>query len=150
VGLLFAWIGVVLVVTQGVLLRRLVNYAGETRLVVMGLLAMGTGLGAMAFVPAYGWFYALGTVIAFGNGVTFPSFTSLYSKACEAENAGELLGQGQAMATTGRIVGPTIGGLLMQHWFPSAPFLAAGALMLLSLAMFETFRRILVLPADRG
>jgi multidrug resistance protein len=150
VGLLFAWIGVVLVVTQGVLLRRLVNQAGETRLVVMGLLAMGLGLAAMAFVPSYGWFYAVGTVIAFGNGITFPSFTSLYSKACEAENAGELLGQGQAMATTGRIVGPTIGGLLMQHWFPSAPFLFAGAMMLLSLAMFGAFRRTLVPPSERG
>ena len=150
VGLLFAWIGVVLVLTQGVLLRRLVNYAGETRLVVVGLTAMGVGLAAMAFVPSYGWFYAVGTVIAFGNGITFPSFTSLYSKACEAENAGELLGQGQAMATTGRIIGPTIGGLLMQHWFPSAPFLLAGAMMLLSLAMFGAFHRILVPPGDRG
>jgi multidrug resistance protein len=150
VGLLFAWIGVVLVVTQGVLLRRLVNYAGETRLVVIGLLALATGLAAMAFVPAYSWFYALGTIVAFGIGITFPAFTSLYSKACEAENAGELLGQGQAMATTGRIVGPTIGGLLMQHWFPSAPFLVAGALMLLSLVMFEAFRRILVPPGQRG
>ncbi len=150
VGLLFAWIGVVLVLTQGVLLRRLVNYAGETRLVVVGLTAMGVGLAAMAFVPSYGWFYAVGTVIAFGNGITFPSFTSLYSKACEAENAGELLGQGQAMATTGRIIGPTIGGLLMQHWFPSAPFLLAGAMMFLSLAMFGAFRRILVPPGDRG
>jgi len=143
VGLLFAWIGVVLVLTQGVLLRRLVNYAGETRLVVVGLTAMGVGLAAMAFVPSYGWFYAVGTVIAFGNGITFPSFTSLYSKACEAENAGELLGQGQAMATTGRI-------LLMQHWFPSAPFLLAGAMMLLSLAMFGAFHRILVPPGDRS
>ncbi|MBW1687263.1 MAG: MFS transporter [Deltaproteobacteria bacterium] len=150
VGLLFAWIGVVLVLTQGVLLRRLVNYAGETRLVVVGLTAMGVGLAAMAFVPSYGWFYAVGTVIAFGNGITFPSFTSLYSKACEAENAGELLGQGQAMATTGRIIGPTIGGLLMQHWFPSAPFLLAGAMMLLSLAMFGAFHRILVPPGDRS
>jgi MFS family permease len=150
VGLLFAWIGVVLVLTQGVLLRRLVNYAGETRLVVVGLTAMGLGLAAMAFVPSYGWFYAVGTVIAFGNGITFPSFTSLYSKACEAENAGELLGQGQAMATTGRIVGPTIGGLLMEHWFPSAPFLLAGAMMLISLAMFGAFLRILVPPGDRG
>jgi MFS family permease len=150
VGLLFAWIGVVLVLTQGVLLRRLVNFAGETRLVVLGLLAMGTGLAAMAFVPAYGWFYALGSVIAFGNGVTFSSFTSLYSKACEVENRGELLGQGQAMATTGRIVGPTIGGLLMQHWFPSSPFLLAGALMLLSLAMFGAFHRVLVPTGERG
>ena len=148
VGLLFAWIGLVLMVTQGILLRRLVERLSETRLVVVGLVAMGVGLGAVALVPSFYWFYAVGTVIAFGNGVTFPSFTSLYSKACQAENAGELLGQSQAMATTGRIVGPVCGGLVMQHYSPGMPFLIAGLMMLVALAMFEAFRGTLVGPDD--
>jgi multidrug resistance protein len=148
VGLLFAWIGLVLMITQGVLLRRLVEQVGESRLVVIGLVAMGTGLAAVALVPDFRWFYAVGTVIAFGNGVTFPSFTSLYSKACEAENAGELLGQSQAMATTGRIVGPVCGGLVMQHWSPGMPFLIAGLMMLVALGMYEAFRGTLIAPDE--
>ena len=122
------------------------NQAGETRLVVIGLLAMGTGLGAMAFVPSYGWFYAVGTVIAFGNGITFPSFTSLYSKACTSDSAGELLGQSQAMATTGRIVGPMLGGWIMDRFSLEAPFLIAGAMMIAALVIFQSFRRVLVPP----
>ena len=146
VALLFAWIGLVLFITQGFLLRRLVSYAGESRLVVVGLLAMGFGLASVALVPTYPWFFAAGSLIAFGNGVTFPSFTSLYSKACAAENAGELFGQSQSMATTGRIVGPMFGGYLMQTWSPAAPFVIAGAMMLLALAMFRFFRRTLLAP----
>lgn len=144
VGLLFMWIGVVLFLTQGVLLRRLVDRLGETGLVALGLIAMGSGLTALAFVPGFLWFYAVGSLIAFGNGITFPSFTSLYSKACQAESAGELMGQSQAMATTGRIVGPMLGGWIMDAFSLQAPFLIAGAMMFTALALFQAFRRLLV------
>ena len=144
VGLLFMWIGAILTLTQGGLLGRLANQMGEERLVAIGLVTMGLGLGALAVVPTFGWFYPVGAVIAFGNGITFPSFTSLYSKACEAENAGELLGQSQAMGTTGRIVGPMLGGLIMTHWTPGAPFMIAGAMMIIALLIFWMFRRLLV------
>lgn len=144
VGYLFMWIGVVLFVTQGVLLRRLVAAVGESRLVAVGMFTMAVGLAAVAWAPSFVWLYLVGTLIAFGNGVTFPAFTSLYSKACEAENAGELLGQSQAMATTGRIFGPLLGGLLMQHWSLQAPFLIAGAMMLVALVLFRLFRGVLL------
>jgi multidrug resistance protein len=144
VGLLFMWIGVVLFVTQGLLLRRLVEHSSESRLVGIGLVAMGTGLAAVAAAPSLGWLYAVGSLLAFGNGITFPAFTSLYSKACEAENAGELLGQSQAMATTGRIVGPALGGLIMDRWSLEAPFLIAGAMMFAALVLFRVFQRVLV------
>jgi multidrug resistance protein len=150
VGLLFMWIGVVLFVTQGVLLRRLVQRTSETQLIVVGLVTMGLGLTGVALVPSFAWFYAVGSLIAFGNGITFPAFTSLYSKACEAENAGELLGQSQAMATTGRIVGPVLGGLLMDHWSLGAPFLIAGAMMFAALALFQAFRGVLLGSASPG
>jgi multidrug resistance protein len=150
VGVLFAWIGIVLFVTQGLLLRRLVSHLGERRLIEIGLVAMAVGLAGVAAVPSYPWFFVAGSIIAFGNGVTFPSFTSLYSKACQAENAGELLGQSQAMATTGRIVGPVCGGFLMQEWAPGAPFVVAGAMMFLALAIFEAFRATLSVDDDPG
>jgi DHA1 family tetracycline resistance protein-like MFS transporter len=144
VGLLFMWIGVVLFLTQGLLLRRMADRISETLLVTVGITTMGIGLAAVSFVPSFAGLYVVGTLIAFGNGITFPSFTSLYSKACAAENAGELMGQSQAMATTGRIVGPVLGGLIYDQWSHGAPFLIAGVMMFAALVMFRMFRRILV------
>jgi predicted MFS family arabinose efflux permease len=144
VGLLFAWIGVVLVLTQALALRRLVRRFDEVQLTALGLAAMGVGLSALPALPGFGWFFAAGAAIAFGNGIAIPAFTSLYSKACRAEHAGELLGQSQAMATTGRIVGPVGGGLLMQSLSPGAPFLVSGAMMFAALAIFLAARRVLV------
>jgi MFS family permease len=143
-ALVFAWIGIVLVVTQGWLLRHLVPALGEFRLVLVGLGLMSLGLLGVAIAPSYGWFFAIGTVTAVGNGLAFPTFTSLYSKACEAHQAGELLGQSQSMATTGRIVGPLWAGLAMGTVGLAAPFLIAGALMLAGLAIFAGARRLLV------
>jgi multidrug resistance protein len=143
-ALFFAWVGIVLVLTQGVLLRRLVPALGEPRLVLLGLVLMVLGLGAVALVPSYGWFFAIGPVVAIGNGLAFPAFTSLYSKACQAHEAGELLGQSQSMATTGRIVGPLWAGHVMGAVGLSAPFLVAAALMLAGLAIFAAARGLLV------
>jgi predicted MFS family arabinose efflux permease len=146
VGLLFAWIGLVLVLSQAVALRRLARRLDEAQLTALGLAGMGIGLAALPALPGFRWFFVAGALIAFGNGIAIPAFTSLYSKACRAERAGELLGQSQAMATAGRIVGPVCGGLLMEGISPGAPFLVAGAMMLAALAAFQATRGILVVP----
>jgi MFS family permease len=54
------------------------------------------------------------------------------------------------MATTGRIVGPVVGGLLMQSVAPGAPFLVAGAMMGVGLAVFLAARHLLVVPERQG
>jgi MFS family permease len=144
VALVFAWIGFVMALTQGYLLRRLVARVGESPLVLGGLAAMGVGLAAVALAPTLAWFYPIGGLIAFGNGMAFPSFTSLYSKACEAGQAGELLAQSQSMATTGRIVGPVSAGLAMEHWSLGTPFLAAGAIMFGCLVFFILAKKTLL------
>ena len=148
VGLIFAWIGVVLSVTQGLLLRRLVERVGEVRLIAPGLLFMGIGLGGVAVAPSLLWLVPIGLLIAVGTGIAFPSFTALYSKACAADQAGELLAQSQAMATTGRIVGPMLAGYAMSAPDDGTPFLLAGGLMIVALGLFLALRSTLLEGLD--
>jgi len=142
-ALVFAWIGIFLVLTQGAGMRVLVPRVGEENLVRIGLAAMALGIAAVALVPALGWLYLVGPVIAVGNGLAFPAFTSLYTKACRADQAGELLGQSQSMATTGRIIGPYAAGVLMEARL-GAPFVVSGAVMALALLLFWLLRRSLL------
>ncbi len=142
---IFAVIGLALAFTQGVLLRRLLIVLDEATLLVAGLVVMCAGIACVPLAPSLGWFYVLGPLIALGNGLAFPAFTSLYSKACREENAGELLGQSNSMATAGRIVGAVGGGALMTDLHPGAPFLAAsaalaGALLLILLLRSRLLR----------
>ncbi|MCP5058299.1 MAG: MFS transporter [bacterium] len=139
-ALIFGWIGIFLVLTQAVLLRRLMLFATEFSLVVAGLALMAAGLLGVPMAPSYGWFYVLGPIIAVGNGLAFPAFTSLYSQVCRAEEAGELLGQSNSMGTAGRIVGAWGGGQLMATVGLGAPFWAAGAMMVAALVLFAGLR----------
>ena len=79
--------------------------AGEVRLLIAGLGLMAAGIAAISVVPSYPAFFAVGAVIAIGQGLAFPPFTSLYTKVCRAEEAGEALGQSTSMSTAGRVVG---------------------------------------------
>lgn len=143
-GMIFVVIGIFIALTQGLLIRRLAPALGERRLVVIGLVLTGAGLAAIPFVPTPGWLYVLGPIIAIGNGLAFPSFTSLYSKACEAEKAGELMGESQSMATAGRIVGSVAAGLLFDRVGDWSPFVISGVLMFVTLALFHLWRPTLL------
>ncbi len=129
VGVLFAWLGVFVAVSQGVVVGRLGRFMSEGAMVVLGLVLTAFGLFAIPFSPSYAWLYAIGPVVAFGNGIAFPAFTSLYTKACEARDAGELLGQGNSMAVAGRVVGALIAGLLMDYFGLSTPFVISALVM---------------------
>jgi len=149
-ALVFAWIGLFIAGTQAGPLGRLVDWFGEVRLLVIGFALMAVGIAAVAWVPAYGWFFVVGPVIAVGNGLGFPSFTSLFTRVCRAEEAGELLGQSNSMATAGRIVGAVGGGALMSEQFLAAPFLASSALLTLGLVLFLALRPLLLRGIERA
>ena len=121
--------------------------AGEVRLVIAGLAMMSIGIASIALVSSYSAFFVLGAVIAVGQGIAFPPFASLYTKVCRSEEAGELLGHSNSMATAGRVVAGAGGGWLMGQSL-SAPFLASGALMLFGLAVFLAFRSYLLRGID--
>ena len=53
---------------------------------------------------------------AIGNGLWFPTFTSLFSKACgSADEAGEYMARSVAMSQTGRGLGIIFGGLAHKY-----------------------------------
>jgi MFS family permease len=165
-GRVFAWIGLWMALTQGFAIGRLSMRVSETGLVVIGLSIQSLGLAVMPWLPSLASVYVLAPFMAIGNGLAFPTLASLYSKACAAENAGELLGQSQSMATTGRIVGPMWAGYVMGNlggWLAAqlpqgalvggldprvfslgSPFLIAGVLTALALVIFVAARRTLV------
>lgn len=135
VSLVFVCLGAVFVLTQGVLLDRLVMRFGERRLVVAGLLAMSAGLVAAVFAPVFAVFYPIVACIGFGMGIAFPTFTSLFSRACESGQQGELLAESQAMAMTGRMAGPIAAGYAVERVSYDAPFLGAAGITLLALGL---------------
>ncbi len=140
VGLLFATLGVIVTFTQGWLVGRVTTRHNEFALMIAGCVLMAIGLGAVPLMDGFGPLYAVGALIALGNGLTFPIFTSLYSRACGTEDAGELLGDANAMGITGRVIGAIGAGVLMDDVDLGAPFWAAALVLGSAAVLFAVLR----------
>lgn len=134
-GYLFAYMGVMITVVQGGLIRRLVPLLGEQRLVWMG--TASTGL-AMLLIGVRGelpfLILALGGV-ALGQGVLNPSLSSILSRQAPEGKQGLILGVSQSLGSLARVVGPIMGGFLYSRVGMAAPYVAGGFLMLCASAM---------------
>jgi len=144
VGILFAWIGVFIAITQGLVVGRVARFISEGSLVIIGLIITAIGLVAITWAPSIKAIYAVGPILAIGNGLSFPSFTSLYSQTCETRDAGELLGQGNAMGVAGRVVGAICAGLVMDSFGLRTPFVVSGIVMFSGAVIFIVAYRLLV------
>ena len=118
-GYLFAFVGVISILVQGVLFGRLVKHFGEAPLIVAGCLVLVVSLFALPFVgPTYGGIGALLAslaVMSFGNSLASPGLTSLASKSADEHDQGRTMGIMQSGASMARTVGPLIGGVLLNN-----------------------------------
>jgi len=140
IAFVFAFIGLMAVLMQGFLIRKLVPLFGEARLAVTGMILMAVGFALVAVVPA-AWmlFPALG-ILSIGSGMATPSLTSLISRSVSPKEQGSVLGGSQALTSLTMVFGPLVAGLSFDLIGPAAPYftgtvLIAGAAAVLALAL---------------
>lgn len=131
----FAYIGVIIVITQGFLVRRLIPKLGERQVLRIGLTLFSTGLLIIPLAPTVSWMALAMTLLSLGNGLSNPSILGSISLLTDTKEQGESLGVTQSMASLGRILGPAIGGALYQSIAITAPFWTSGLLALAALTL---------------
>jgi len=153
-GLLFAYIGLVLALAQGVLYRRLAKRVSEPTFMAAGMVLMGVGVASLAaanalananllpFGAMLGLVMAILTVAVVGFALLTPSAQALVSRRSDPEKQGEILGVNQSASAMARILGPMI-SLPLYFATPGhlLPYLVGGGLMLLMLALIPRIRR---------
>ncbi|MDH5750981.1 MAG: MFS transporter [Deltaproteobacteria bacterium] len=128
IGLIFSYLGVIVVLMQGLITRMMVRRFGEQNSVKVGSLVMGLGL---AGIPLAGngveMLLPLG-LLGFGFGSVQPSVLALVSHQSEAHRQGQVLSLGQSISSLARIMGPLLAMLLYGRVSPHAPYWMAGVL----------------------
>lgn len=147
-ALVFAFIGLIAVIVQGFLIRKLVPQFGEARLAIAGLTLMTIGFVATGLVTAAWMLFLAVGLVALGSGMVTPSLTSLVSQSVLATEQGTTLGGVQAFTNLTMVVGPLLAGMLFDLIGPSAPYLIGAGLLASALAvLFGTLRsRLVALP----
>jgi MFS family permease len=118
--------GLVMILVQGGLIRRMSGIFGEHKLVQAGLAIEVAGFVAVAASPpSHGWLYVGMGVIAFGSALANPSLSAIASRSADAQSQGSVLGAFQSAAALARVFGPALGGLLYGSVGHRAPYLGA-------------------------
>jgi DHA1 family tetracycline resistance protein-like MFS transporter len=133
-ALIFSFIGVVGLLVQGVLLRRLTSSCSERGLTLTGLAIMVVGYFAVAFVPTVPLLYAALALVSLGGGLSTPTLTGLISLHVGATEQGAVLGAVQSLQSLTLIVGPVWAGAFFDHVSMGSPYWTAALWVLLALA----------------
>ncbi len=134
----FAYVGIMMILTQGFLVRRLIPRYGEKQVLRFGLILMTMGLSGIAIAESIFVLAITQTLLAIGIGFTNPSTLGSISLLIDPKEQGAALGTTQGMSSLGRIIGPAVGGALYGAWTIQSPFILAGLMTLIGLFVVIT------------
>ena len=135
-GYLFAFIGVIAVLMQGGVLRRLLKNEGkEIPVAVSGAIILAISLAAMPFVGGLGALLFAVAGLAIGNSLISPTVSALASLCAGADSQGATLGVYQSAGSLGRAIGPFLAGWLLTvgttgTYASTALYVSAGIIVL--------------------
>lgn len=147
---IFAYVGFVLMFTQGFLYRKLKNKYHEVALIRLGVAFMFVGLVGLAAVAMAsdiplrqtGFFVSLALGVV-GFAFMTPSIQALISRRSDPNRQGEVLGVNQSFSALARILGPVVGNVLF--FVPNTshvlPYVSSAVLLALVLGLLTKVHR---------
>ena len=127
----FAYIGIVMALTQGGLVRKLLPIWGEKKVLALGLSSFTLGMIGIALAPNVSLLAVAMTLLSVGNGLANPALMGSISLLAEQSEQGAAMGVTQSLASLGRIIGPALGGLIYGYLI-TGPFILSATLGLLA------------------
>ena len=111
-GFVLAYVGVLSVIVQAVVIGRLVKKIGEKQLAVISVTALAIGLVLMGLVQSTLALILVMPILSFGGGATTPILTSLLTKSVDRTEIGGILGVSTSVDSLSRIIAPILGNAL--------------------------------------
>jgi len=140
----FLFMGVIVAAIQGGLIGRLAKSLGEKTLVIIGAASFALGFALIPSVYRVPLLYGVAFFVAIGQGLCYPSLTSMVSKVAPENERGSLLGLATAIGSLARFLGPIVAGFLYDLGSAPAAFYGGAALMVCALLIAISMRKLTV------
>jgi MFS family permease len=131
ITMLMVYIGVVLILTQGGIVRRIVPKFGEKPVAIVGLILVLFGFLNLALATNVAWLYFGLGAMALGSGCAIPSLTAIVSLATAAEKQGQAMGSFRSFGSLARALGPIVAAIVFWLYGSRVSYGFGAALMLL-------------------
>lgn len=143
VGYSLGFVGLLMAIVQGGLIRWVIPRIGSVRAALLGFVAAAVAYFGIA-TASTGLVLYLWCIPSALAGLVMPAIQGLMSNEVPQNEQGELQGMVASLASVGAIIGPLFMTQLFgyysaaqsQWYFPGAPFLAAAVLTLLAIGAF--------------
>jgi MFS family permease len=132
VSIFFLYIGGIMVLVQGGLVRPMAKRFGEGILIVVGALLMSAGFATVLIVFAPPLAFVGGALIAVGFGLASPALMALISKNAPDEHQGAAMGASQSAQSLCRILGPISAGIAFGVFGRDAPYLVGSIILFIA------------------
>ncbi|MHA1884464.1 MAG: MFS transporter [Promethearchaeota archaeon] len=110
-----AWIGILRVLFQSVLINPILKRVSENAALLSGILSLVFTMVFFIFTTNYWIVFIPISFLSFGTGISRPILTSKLTKVGKREEVGSLLGVNNALHSIGQIITPILGGLILQY-----------------------------------
>ncbi|MFC3746596.1 MFS transporter [Paenibacillus sp. GCM10012306] len=124
IGLMFSIMGVQDIVSQGLIMPKLLKKFNDKQIAILGMVSeiIGYGLIASSALVSYYPLFIVGMFIfGFGDSIYGPSFNGMLSKSVDSSEQGRVQGGSQSIQALARMIGPIIGGQLYVFLGHAAP-----------------------------
>ncbi len=151
IGVSLGFVGILMAVVQGGLIRIVIPKFGAPRTAFIGFFAAAAAYVGIAFAPNAAMVYMWCFVSAFA-GFVMPAVQSIMSNQVPQNAQGELQGIVASVGSLAAVIGPLLLTQIFAYftgasgatYFPGAAFLTAGILTLLAVAVFAANVRSLI------
>lgn len=134
-ALVFAVVGIGLVVVQTRVVGPTSDHLGTLGTVRAGLVANAAGLLVLAVDDGWALLVVGLTLLVLGQGLVTPTLASAVADASAATRRGAALGFQQSAGHLARVVGPAGAGALFEHVGVGSPYVSGAVLVLVALAL---------------
>ena len=135
IGYFFMYFGAMGVVARAGLLGWVLGWLGEARLSRLGIVLLAAGLLLLSLAHGYPVLVTAMTLMPLGTAFLFPCVTGLLSQVVPACDRGLYMGVQQTFGGVSRVAFPVAAGFAMDRFGYGTPFLAAAALVLVTLPL---------------
>ena len=139
---IFTYVGVLVVLVQGVIVGYLTDRFKEKEIIVVAVAVLAVALFGWAVVPNVALMLALLTFLPFSGGTLNTVTNSALTKAVAAEDVGGTLGLSTSLDSLTRILAPALGGFLIEEF--GAWAVGAGGALIMTWVVFYAWRCLIV------
>lgn len=134
-GMLFLFIGVVIALVQGGIVRRLAPKYGEKKLVIAGLIMILPGLILVGLCQNQFLLYSGLFLLAVGSSLATPCLTALVSLYTPSDRQGESLGLFRSVGSLGRAFAPILAAMVYWRFGSQWPYYGSALVLIVPILL---------------